>query len=54
MLATKNELEATKKLATAKAREILKKKGDMTASDLRDLSTLYILRDAAEKETPMD
>ncbi len=54
MLATKNELKATKKLAERKAKEILKKDGDMTASDLRDLSTLYRLRDAAEKETPID
>ena len=47
---TESELKATKTFAKRKADEILESKDEFTAKSLKDLQTLFILKDAAEKK----
>ena len=47
---TEKELEGTKKMAQVKINEIMDSKEEFTVDSLRDLQTLIILKDAADKK----
>ena len=47
---SKKELDKTKKLCERKIEDILLEKADFAVNDLRDLQTLFKLKDAAEQK----
>jgi len=47
---TDNELESTKVFCSRKIKDVLDDTKPFTAKSLRDLQTLFILKDSAEKQ----